>query len=45
MLPLGCYDIILGMDWLVTLGSMNIDWAAKCMEFARADSLVTIKGI
>nr|XP_025875985.1 uncharacterized protein LOC4347143 isoform X1 [Oryza sativa Japonica Group]XP_025875986.1 uncharacterized protein LOC4347143 isoform X1 [Oryza sativa Japonica Group]XP_025875987.1 uncharacterized protein LOC4347143 isoform X1 [Oryza sativa Japonica Group] len=45
VLPLGCYDIILGMDWLVTLGSMNIDWAAKCMEFARADSLVTIKGI
>lgn len=32
-LPLGTYDVILGMDWLMQLGPMSVDWTAKWMSF------------
>lgn len=33
VLPLACYDIILGMDWLEMHSPMEMDWAKKCMAF------------
>lgn len=35
ILPLGAYDVILGMDWLASLGQMHVDWFAKWMEFVK----------
>lgn len=45
LLSLGVYDVILGMDWLVTLGTMNIDWAAKWMEYQLGNKTIRIQGI
>lgn len=33
LLPLSGYDAILGMDWLVGLGVMKIDWEQKWLEY------------
>lgn len=32
IIPLHCYDVILGMEWLKTNSPMNVDWEAKWME-------------
>jgi hypothetical protein len=32
VLPIHCYDMILGIEWLKSHGPMNIDWEAKWME-------------
>uniref|UniRef100_A0A803PCQ5 Ty3/gypsy retrotransposon protein n=1 Tax=Cannabis sativa TaxID=3483 RepID=A0A803PCQ5_CANSA len=32
-LPLGSADIILGLQWLATLGMTNVDWKLQTMEF------------
>lgn len=44
-LPLGTYDVILGMDWLMQLGPMNVDWTAKWMMFQKAGKTVKLLGI
>lgn len=31
VLPLGSYDVILGMDWLACFSPMQVDWALKWM--------------
>lgn len=33
VLPLGCYDMMIGMDWLEQCGPMWIDWTAKLLQF------------
>jgi hypothetical protein len=33
VLSLGCYDMILGMDWLEEMGDMNISLVHKSMKF------------
>jgi hypothetical protein len=32
ILPIQCYDMILGMEWLKTQSPMHVDWEAKWME-------------
>lgn len=44
VLPLKCYDGILGMDWLTTLGPMQVDWQMKWMSFDRAGEHVFLQG-
>ncbi|KAF0896451.1 hypothetical protein E2562_024315 [Oryza meyeriana var. granulata] len=36
ILPLGCYDVILGMDWLERHSPMQIDWVklSKCSKLS-----------
>lgn len=45
VLPLGNYDIILGMDWLELFSPMQVDWANKWMEFLYQGKLVRLQGI
>jgi len=33
IIPLGCYDVILGMDWLESISPMQIHWAEKWLQF------------
>lgn len=33
VLPLGCYDTILGIDWLAARSPMNVHWLEKTMGF------------
>lgn len=33
IIPLGCYDIVLGMDWLSLFSPMEIHWADKWLKF------------
>lgn len=45
VLPLGAYDMILGMDWLEQFCPMNCDWMAKWVEFSYNGSTVKLRGI
>jgi hypothetical protein len=47
VLPLKCYDMILGMDWLETCngGKMFVDWARKKMRFLHDGKRITLRGI
>jgi hypothetical protein len=45
VLSLGCYDIILGMDWLEEMGDMNISWVHKSMKFHYNGISVHLQGI
>lgn len=45
VLPLGNYDIILGMDWLELFSPMQVDWANKWMEFLYQGKLVRLQEI
>jgi hypothetical protein len=39
------YDMILGMDWLDTLGPMWIDWSKKTFRISQGGSRVTVRGV
>jgi len=45
IIPLGCYDVILGMDWLESISSMQIHWAKKWLQFENQSKIVKILGI
>nr|ABA96448.2 retrotransposon protein, putative, unclassified, expressed [Oryza sativa Japonica Group]BAG99806.1 unnamed protein product [Oryza sativa Japonica Group] len=45
MLPLGNYDIILGMDWLESISPMQVDWANKWMEFNHQGASIRVQGL
>jgi hypothetical protein len=45
LFPLGCYDIILGMDWLQGIGDMNVNWLEKRMPFKHQGSPVQLQGL
>lgn len=45
VLPMGGYDVVLGMDWLTQYSPMTCDWAAKWLQFQYQGSLVTLQGI
>lgn len=45
LIPLGSYDIILGMDWLEQHSPMNIDWVQKWVEFQHLKETVRLQGI
>lgn len=37
-------DVILGMEWLESLGRVTTDYVAKSMEFVRGDKLIVLSG-
>lgn len=45
LLPLGCYDIVLGMDWLQANSPMNVHWVDKYMTFMHDKRLITLQGV
>lgn len=45
ILPLGCYDVILGMDLLEEHSPMDVDWKQKTMQFQYLGQLVLITGV
>lgn len=45
VLPLGGYDVIIGMDWLQSHNPMGIDWVGKRLAFWDQGKLVTLEGI
>ena len=45
VLPLGGYDIILGMDWLKQWGVMQCHWAEKWIKFEYQQKTVRLQGV
>lgn len=43
-LELGGVDVILGMQWLRTMGYMGVDWSGLTMTFEKGGEKVTLKG-
>jgi hypothetical protein len=39
------YDIIVGMDWLQTLGPMWIDWDKRTFRIRQAGKRITVRGV
>jgi len=45
ILPLKCYDIILGMDWLEMHSPMEIHWQEKWLSFYHNGTKLQLHGI
>ena len=45
ILPLSCYDIILGMDWLEMHSPMEVHWKLKWMSFLHQNTKITLQGV
>jgi hypothetical protein len=45
IIPLKCYDAILGMDWLEPLSPMRIHWSQKWLSFDYQGNNVQIQGL
>ena len=45
VLPLQCYDMILGEDWLEGCSTMWVHWTKKIMGFMHKGARVTLRGI
>lgn len=45
IIPFGCYDIILGMDWLAAHSPMEINWAEKWFQYNYKGKTVKIQGL
>ena len=45
VLPLGCYDMIVGMDWLEQCGPMWVDWTLKTLQFNHKGRDIVLTGI
>lgn len=45
ILPLGCYDMILGHDWLDSHSPMWIHWRRKVMRFTHQKRRITLHGV
>ena len=45
VIPLGGYDIILGMDWLEQWGVMQCHWAEKLIQFEYQQKTVRLQGV
>uniref|UniRef100_A0A0A9D1W1 Reverse transcriptase domain-containing protein n=1 Tax=Arundo donax TaxID=35708 RepID=A0A0A9D1W1_ARUDO len=45
VLNIGCYDIILGMDWLSDFSPMWVHWRKKIMRFSHKKQRITLNGI
>jgi hypothetical protein len=44
VLPLQCYDVILGMDWLSSHSPMQVHWQEKWLCFYHEQQLVILQG-
>lgn len=45
IIPLGCYDVIFGMNWLSVYSPMQIYWADKWLQFNHEGNAVKLQGI
>lgn len=45
VLPLGCYDMVVGMDWLQQCGLMWVDWTEKILQFKHKESQISLVGV
>ena len=45
ILPVHGPDVVLGMDWLESLGKVTADFAGKTLKFTRGDKTIVINGI
>jgi len=45
ILPLKCYDVILGMDWLEQPSPMQVQWAEKWFSFSHQGRNIKFSGI
>jgi hypothetical protein len=45
VLPLQCYDAILGMDWLEAFSQMQMEWKQKWLNFTMQDQVVKLQCI
>lgn len=45
VIPLSCYDIILGMDWLESHSPMEVDWAKKWLAFDHKGHKIKLQGV
>jgi hypothetical protein len=45
VLPLGSYDLILGIDWLEEHSPMWVDWRRKKMRFTYQGTRITLNGV
>lgn len=45
VLPLGSYDVILGMDWLEYHSPMLIDWPRRCMQIENCGYTILLQGV
>jgi len=45
VLPLGAYDMVLGMNWLEQFRPMTCDWQDKWVEFHYQDKFVMLQGV
>ena len=45
LLPLGACDLVLGVQWLSTLGTIKWDFSQMRMEFTYANRLHVLRGI
>ena len=44
VLPLGCYDMIIGMDWLEAFSPMKVHWLEKWMSIPYGNTNVLLHG-
>jgi len=45
VLPLTCYDAILGMEWLEAYSPMQIQWKEKWLSFSHQNSTIRLHGV
>ncbi|CAO2144897.1 unnamed protein product [Urochloa humidicola] len=45
ILPLHCYDVILGMEWLEQHSPMMVSWKEKWMAFDHEDQHIKLQGV
>jgi hypothetical protein len=45
LLPLGSFDLILGMDWLEAFSPMQVDWVHKTLTIPYGSRHITLRGI
>lgn len=45
VLSLGCYDMIVGMDWLQHCGPMWVDWEQKTLQFKQQGHTIVLQGV
>ena len=45
VLPLGTFDVVIGMDWLATYSPMQIHWQEKWMAIPHNGQLTVLQGL
>jgi hypothetical protein len=45
VLPLKCYDLILGEDWLEEFSPMTVDYKLKTIQFAHQGQIIKLQGV